>query len=463
MAAVWVAHNETLDINVAIKFIRTDLKHAGLTGRLLQEARAAARLGHSAIVRILDFGKTDTDEPYIVMELLNGEDLGATLKRNGPMPPVKAVRTLIPIVDALAVAHSKRIVHRDLKPENIFLSDGESGKPQPKLVDFGIAKLEKDGMERITQIGATMGSPAYMSPEQARGLDVDPRSDIWALCVVLYELTTGELPFTGVTYTALVCSILESTPKPMTEVGAGDPELWSIVERGLQKDPANRWQSMRDLGTSLARWLLAHGVNADVTGASLQSAWLDRPMNSESMTAPTYPSLPAGSLTPASNPSNPVAGSSTGPGATQLSATTAAGLRARSRPKWAIMIAATVVLLGIGGGVAYKLGARSTESTIEAPSEPGATEAPVTTATPAASQVPPTPPQTAAPEPTVEPAPAATPSQTAPVRAAPRPRLAKPSSKPPASKSSKPPSNPPAAATDKPPPKSDPLDIKTTL
>src|SRR5688572_9667183 len=152
MAAVWLAQNETLDIQVAIKFIRSDMQHAGLSSRLLQEARAAARLGHPAIVRVIDFGKTETGDPYIVMELLSGEDLGASIKRRGTMPPMKAVRTLIPIVDALAVAHSKRIVHRDLKPENIFLSEGEGGKIQPKVVDFGIAKLEKDGMERITQL-----------------------------------------------------------------------------------------------------------------------------------------------------------------------------------------------------------------------------------------------------------------------------------------------------------------------
>lgn len=254
MAAVWVAQNETLDIQVAIKFIRADMQHAGLNSRLLQEARAAARLGHPAIVRVIDFGKTEVGEPYIVMELLNGEDLGATLKRKGPMPAMKAVRTLIPIVDALATAHAKRIVHRDLKPENIFLAEGEGGKLQPKVVDFGIAKLEKDGMERITQLGATMGSPAYMSPEQARGLDVDPRSDIWALCVVLYEITTGNLPFVGNTYTALVCAILETQAQPTTELGVGDADFWAILAKGLSKTREDRWQSMRELGVALATY-----------------------------------------------------------------------------------------------------------------------------------------------------------------------------------------------------------------
>ncbi len=336
MASVWVAHNEALDIHVAIKFIRAELEHADLGNRLLQEARAAARLGHPAIVRIADFGKTPRGDPYIVMELLNGEDLGAVLKRKGPMPPLKAVRTLLPIADALAVAHGKKIVHRDLKPENIFITQEENGKTQPKVVDFGIAKLEVEDSQRITQMGAAMGSPAYMSPEQARGLDVDARTDIWALCVVLYEVLTGQLPFNGNVYTALVVAILEAKPKPITDLGIGDAELWSIIAKGLEKAPENRWQSMRELGAALARWAMAHSVADDITGSNLQTSWIERPPDSMPMGAPSL-TVPA-----------PAPAASAGHGATQLSATVSGASPARSRSTWIILGAAAVVVLGIG-------------------------------------------------------------------------------------------------------------------
>jgi serine/threonine-protein kinase len=478
MAAVWLAQNETLDIQVAIKFIRSDMQHAGLNTRLLQEARAAARLGHPAIVRILDFGKTEAGEPYIVMELLSGEDLGATLKRRGPMPAIKAVRTLIPIVDALAVAHSKRIVHRDLKPENIFLSEGEGGKLQPKVVDFGIAKLEKDGMERITQLGATMGSPAYMSPEQARGQDVDPRSDVWALAVVLYEITTGNLPFMGNTYTALVCAILETQPQPTTELGVGDADFWALLAKGLDKNPASRWQSMRELGVAMAQYCLARGVTSDVTGASLHSAWLERPMDSEEVSQSILsqsimpPNMTPAHFTPLTNPSNQVAGSATGPGATQLSAATATGAPTRSRSRIPILAAAGALVLGLGGAVIYKVATRKTDAPTEIaatpPPEPVKTELPAVTVAP--------PPKVEAtvekPAPSEEPTVAkADPPAEKPViheRPSSRPTskpTAKPSTKPAEKPSEKPvaaPASTPAPST-KPPPKGDPLDIKTTL
>src|SRR5690606_25529507 len=107
----------------------------------------------------------------------------------------------------------------------------------PKLVDFGIAKLESKDDQRITQLGAAMGSPAYMSPEQARGLDVDPRADVWAFSILLYETLTAKLPFDGPTYAALLCAILESAPKPITELGVPEPELWALIAHGLEKEP----------------------------------------------------------------------------------------------------------------------------------------------------------------------------------------------------------------------------------
>jgi eukaryotic-like serine/threonine-protein kinase len=274
MASVWVALNEALELHVAIKFIRGDLTNVALTDRLLTEARAVARLGHPAIVRVLDYGKTRPGDPYIVMELLNGEDLSTALERRGRLASVKAVRTLLPIAHALATAHDKGIVHRDLKPENVFLAQTDDRSMQPKLVDFGVVKLDRPEFKRLTDIGTAVGSPGYMSPEQARGLDVDHRTDIWSFCVMLYEVVTGRLPFDGKSYNALLRSIIEDQPAPITNYAAGDPELWAIIDKGLRKTQEQRWSSMRELGVALAHWLIERGVTEDLAGASLHAAWI---------------------------------------------------------------------------------------------------------------------------------------------------------------------------------------------
>ena len=276
MGTVWVAHNEALDVPVAIKFIRAGEDANRHVSRLTQEARAAAKIGHPAILRVFDFGKTDAGDPFIVMELLHGEDLAAALDRRGSLNERRAVQILLPILHALVSAHAKGIVHRDLKPDNIFLAETDAGRIQPKLVDFGVAKLNLRGFERLTQSGAVLGSPAYMSPEQARGRDVDAATDVWGACVVLYEMVTGSLPFEGDNYNALLWSILNDEPTPTSTQAGGDPRLWRIIQRGLAKDPRARHGSMFELGRELAAWLVANGVFVDVTGASLQSTWLQR-------------------------------------------------------------------------------------------------------------------------------------------------------------------------------------------
>jgi serine/threonine-protein kinase len=448
MASVWVAHNEPLDVHVAIKFIRADLEHAGLTSRLLQEARAAAKLEHPAIVRVSDYGKTPRGDPYIVMELLNGEDLGATLRTRGPLNPLRAVRTLLPIADALATAHTKRIVHRDLKPENIFLSHNEEGKTQPKVVDFGIAKLENPDMQRITQLGAAMGSPAYMSPEQARGLDVDARTDIWALSVVLYETLTGRLPFTGNTYTALVCSILESKPTPITDYGVGDAQLWSIIARGLEKDAAARWQTMRELGSALARWAIEKGATEDITGGSLRSTWIERPADSGPMgfdkTAMTPSILPL-------EAEHQSSASGSGPAATQLSATVGGRAPARTKSTMMIFGVAAAFVLALGLGLVWKLSGKQANAIASEQSMPAA---PPVVPKP---EPPPVEPlvQTAAPEPPMSASavPASKPTST---------RGGK-GTKPPEKPAVKPAEKPAVKPAEKPTQKPPDLDLKTNL
>ncbi|MEO7033798.1 MAG: serine/threonine-protein kinase [Polyangiaceae bacterium] len=280
MGSVWVAKNLALDVHVALKLIRAELARSvpGLEERLLQEARAAASIEHPAVIQIFDFGLTELRDPFIAMELLHGESLAGTIKRRGKINPLRAVQTLLPITEALLAAHDRGIVHRDLKPDNIFLSRGAGDRLEPKVLDFGIAKFEQKATPNLTSVGTVLGSPAYMSPEQARGEgDVDCRTDVWALSVVLYEVITGRLPFSGENYNALLYAILEGQPKTFSELGINEPLLWSIIARGLEKTRERRCPDMFELGRALAIWLLDRGVQEDVCNALLRSKWMDRP------------------------------------------------------------------------------------------------------------------------------------------------------------------------------------------
>jgi serine/threonine-protein kinase len=289
MGVVWKARSAALDVEVAVKLVRSSpTPNADAFKRMAREAHAAARLGHPAMATVLDFGATPDGDPYVVMELLRGESLGDVLGRERRVDAVRAVSTLLPILDGLREAHDKGIVHRDIKPENLFISKTTRGRLQPKVLDFGIAKLEEtNDANRLTQDGAVLGSPGYFSPEQARGeTNIDLRTDIWSICVVLYELITGELPFNGPNYNALLMSILKDTPKSIVEHGFGDAELWRILQRGLMRDRNKRWASMWELGRALAGWLYEQGVTADVTSRSIKEVWLEARTASEQAPSP---------------------------------------------------------------------------------------------------------------------------------------------------------------------------------
>ncbi|HTA93128.1 MAG TPA: serine/threonine-protein kinase [Polyangiaceae bacterium] len=279
MGVVWVAHSLALGVDVALKLIHTDLGDATSSTRMAREAHAAARLGHPAMVRVFDFGWTSRADPFLVMELVQGESLGSVLRRELHLPAIQAVQLLLPLADGLRSAHDKGIVHRDVKPDNILIGRDEFGRQQPKLLDFGIAKVDQtltSEDRKLTQEGVALGSPEYMSPEQALGrADIDHRSDVWAFCVVLYESITGKMPFDRPNYNALMQAIIHDTALPTTELSAGDADLWRVIERGLQKNPENRWSSMTELGEALALWLYEHGVKEDISANSLRAVWLD--------------------------------------------------------------------------------------------------------------------------------------------------------------------------------------------
>ncbi|HEX3595927.1 MAG TPA: protein kinase [Polyangiaceae bacterium] len=297
MGVVWVARAHGLGVEVAIKLLHDASADEVAVERMAREARAAAMLGHAAIVRVLDFGRTESGQPFMAMELLQGEDLYRLLKQGGRLSAVDAVTLVLPIVDALVVAHKHGIVHRDLKPENLFVARDALGRIEPKILDFGIAKLEFADDKRLTQVGALLGSPAYLAPEQAEGLeDVDHRVDIWSMGVVLYELVTGELPFDGKTCNAVLRSVARDRPRSITEFAAGNDALWTIVKKCLRKNPDDRWRTMQELGEALARWATEQGADVDVSSRSLREAWLSRGAASRRMRIVGSPAPQRGSV-----------------------------------------------------------------------------------------------------------------------------------------------------------------------
>jgi serine/threonine-protein kinase len=264
----------------------------GFADRFLSEAVAAAKLNSVHAVAIHDFAKLDNGAPYIVMERLYGEDLGATLARQGALPMDEAVDYVLQACEALGEAHALGIVHRDLKPANLFVAETGRGVRVVKILDFGIARLLVSSAlhadQQKTQ-GQILGTPLYMSPEQRLGSsDVDARADIWALGVVLYELIAGHPPFTAEDQATLQRKVLEGAPVPLSEARAGVPAALSdAVMTCLEKAPARRHRDVAGLARALAPF-----------GRSGSAAIVQRIANQLRVTPPVIPEMmaPAGAL-----------------------------------------------------------------------------------------------------------------------------------------------------------------------
>ena len=256
MGCVWRAQHLTLQTPVAIKLLTPQPSHREeLEGRFVREAKAAAALRSSNVVQILDHGVED-GMPFIAMELLEGESLKDRLEREGTLSPRRTAEIMKGVVRGVGRAHRAGIVHRDLKPDNIFLAaeDDEAGGFVVKVLDFGIAKLvekpKEDGV--ATRTGAMMGTPFYMSPEQARGLgDLDARSDLWSLAVIVFECLTGQRPFEADIMGELVmriCSEPVPVPSSVAPVPAGFDEWFA---RAVERDRAARFPDVRSFATAL--------------------------------------------------------------------------------------------------------------------------------------------------------------------------------------------------------------------
>jgi serine/threonine-protein kinase len=258
MGIVVAAHHIGLDERVAIKFLLPEmLAHGEAVARFAREARAAVKIKSDHVARVSDVGTLENGAPYIVMEYLEGGDLSAWLKQHGALPLEQAIEFVLQACEAIAEAHALGIVHRDLKPANLFVIRRPDGALSVKVLDFGISKMRGVGSSvpdvSITKTSAMMGSPLYMSPEQMQSAkDVDSRTDIWALGIILYELVSGESPFMAEGIPELVAKIISMPPPPLR---ARKPDLpagfEAVIERCLAKDRNQRFESVGELAHAL--------------------------------------------------------------------------------------------------------------------------------------------------------------------------------------------------------------------
>jgi serine/threonine protein kinase len=268
MGVVVAARHLLLDQKVAIKFlVPRAQEHPTSVARFMREARATARIRSEHVVRVLDVALLDTGVPYIVMEFLEGCDLAEWLRRRGPLPAEQACDFILQACDAVHEAHGLDIIHRDLKPPNLFVVHEASVVRTVKVLDFGISKMTEitpatiaphewaKYKERsvVTEDRTTIGSPHYMSPEQMESTrDVDPRTDVWALGVTLYELVTGRLPFDGATFLQVYSSIAAETPAHLrASLTCLAPGLAEVIIKCLERNRERRFASVNDLAMAL--------------------------------------------------------------------------------------------------------------------------------------------------------------------------------------------------------------------
>ena len=433
MGSVWVGEHAALETEVAIKFMSADIAtEPEAVARFKREATAAAQLRSPHVVQVFDHGVTRYGLPFIVMELLEGEDVGKRVGRLGQLPVVEVCAIVTQACKALGKAHARGIVHRDIKPDNIFLLDSD-GEIFVKLLDFGIAKRVDDAALNMTGTGTMVGTPYFMSPEQVMSAkDADYRADLWSLAVVAYNALTGRVPFFAETLGAL-CIAIHSGHHELVTRDRPDlpPALDAWFQRALARDPAARFGSAKELAETFAR---AAGV-AIAPAASMGGSAAAAPLGAGFTAAITTP----GFGTPSPMPANAAQ-------STLLGATVTHAGAAKSHKLVAIATALGAILAVLVGGALLlhsRMGAPPVEPGPHVVSAPAARqEVPANTAAPAT-----TPSAALAPEP--PPAPQSAPHVSATVakeaNAAPRSPKSNPSrpvKAKPAAKAAAPPSVP---------------------
>jgi serine/threonine-protein kinase len=295
MGVVVAAHHVELDTPVAVKFVLPSLLgQRDVLVRFAREARASAKITNEHVARVFDVGTLENGAPYMVMEFLEGEDLGQWIQRRGPLAVERAVEFVLQACVAVAEAHGLGIVHRDLKPSNLFCVRRSDGQLAIKVLDFGISKVAAGDTgvhdAALTSTSALIGSPAYMSPEQIQNTrDVDGRTDLWSLGVVLFELLSAQQPFPGSTLAEMAVKIAMAEPVPLRSLRSQVPvALEAVVRRCLEKDPARRYDSVASLAralhpfasprsTALVDRILGIGAGRKATGVAEPESTVDPP------------------------------------------------------------------------------------------------------------------------------------------------------------------------------------------
>jgi serine/threonine-protein kinase len=379
MGEVFQAVHQDIGKRVALKFLQA--RHCAMPAtvtRFQREARIAAAAGHRGIVDIFDVGATDDGLPFMVMELLEGQSLHDLLFAGRQLDIETAAFIGCQVLSALAAAHGAGIVHRDLKPANIFLIDTGAALPDIKLLDFGISRLVGSTLpgedQSMTQTGAVLGTPTYMSPEQAMGEKerIDQRTDLYAMGVILYEMTTGTLPFVAANYNSLIVTIMTADPAlPSTHRPDIPRALEAIIVKALARDPEDRFKSASEMFQALLPF-----VDEASLGRIIRPPGTSRPLSHETSRLQARPASPA-----------PADGHPHGPA--DIASPDAPASRRASPVIWAAggAIGAIVVL---GAGLAVWSGFGSTGAVappLERPLDAGAVEGPrdVSGATPTTS------------------------------------------------------------------------------
>jgi serine/threonine protein kinase len=293
MGAVYEAQHLVIKRRFAVKFLRADLaRRRDLLTRFKREAATTGALEGENIAAALDFGIATDGAPYIVLEYLDGIDLGALLARDGRLPVERAADLVIQACAGMQEAHAARVVHRDLKPRNLFVCRRRDGHDLLKILDFGVAKwLAPDANSQATRTGSMVGTPAYMSPEQARGeTDIGALADVYALGVILYEMLVGRTPHRGDSFNAVMHNIATQPPMPLRAEGCEfAPELEAIVSRALSSDPAARQPSAAQLARELTPFARRHvwpEPSESTCGDEPSRRFADLAANSRSVPAP---------------------------------------------------------------------------------------------------------------------------------------------------------------------------------
>jgi serine/threonine-protein kinase len=259
MGTVYLVEHVEIRRQFAAKLLSSEYAGSRTTiERFMKEARMVASIRHPHVIEIIDFGHTDDGMPFFVMELLEGEDLADVIKREQRIAWPHARDILLQTLDALAAAHALGIIHRDIKPQNIFCVARPGAEPFIKLLDFGIAKAihPASSDERLTQTGAIMGTAHYMSPEQANGEPLDPRTDLYSTGVVGFELLTGDVPFDAYGFVGVLAKVLSEDVPAMASISPGvdvHPKVEAVIRRAMAKDPDERFASAEEFAAAIQR------------------------------------------------------------------------------------------------------------------------------------------------------------------------------------------------------------------